>query len=78
MSTTTINPATERQVAYLVSLLKRQNERIMAIDPDNGPEFALANSEWILDIHEGLTVLSKSEASKAIDKVNAFLTDHSE
>lgn len=78
MSTITItrNPATERQVAYLVSLLERQNERIMAIDPDNGPEFALANSEWILDIHEGRTVLSKSDASKAIDKVKTFLTDN--
>lgn len=67
------NPATERQVAFLTSLLEQKARRVQQIDPENGPEAALATREWVDDLLTGREVLSKPNASKAIDKVKAWL-----
>lgn len=71
--TLTRNPATERQVAFLTSLLEQKARREQQIDPENGPEAALVLREWVDDLITGRDVLSKSDASKAIDKVKAWL-----
>lgn len=70
------NPATERQIAFLTSLLEQQSRRYQQIDPDNGPEFALANSEWADDLLTGRAVLSKSDASKSIDRLKTWLAEN--
>lgn len=70
------NPATEKQIAFLTSLLERQNRVYAQIDPDNAGEFALANREFIDDLRERRTILSKRDASIAIDRAQAWLTQH--
>lgn len=67
------NPATERQVSYLVSLWERWADRVQQIDPDNGAEAALVIHEAIADVTEGRRVLSKSDASGLIDSLKAKL-----
>jgi hypothetical protein len=76
--TTTISfvPATERQIAFLTSLLEQESRRYQQIDPDNGPEFALANREWIDDLLTGRYVMAKSDASRSIERVKTWLADN--
>ena len=70
---TATRQATDRQVAYLLSLLKNVCELEIAVDPENGPEAALANDDgWQYRIEAGL--VSVKEASEAIERFKARIS----
>ena len=68
----TVRLATDRQITYIMTLVGQVNKVIMAIDPENGPECALANEQGWQERVERTTITMR-EASEAIDDLKARL-----
>jgi hypothetical protein len=71
--TTTMIPATPRQIQYLTSLMEDRARVEIALDRDNGPETAMVLRERVADILDGRITLGKFEASAMIDVAKEWL-----
>lgn len=69
--TATSTLATDRQIQYLASLWEQIARGVIASDPENGPEAALALRENADDLLTGRATLTKSEASNLITRAKA-------
>jgi hypothetical protein len=73
MTTTTHRPATEKQVAFVRTLIGQVCSAEIALDPENGPEAALALEQGIEEAIE-LNEFALTDASATIERLKARLS----